>query len=376
MSTFNPNAALRVLVLGGYGFFGSRLARRLAADPRFELTIAGRSLQRAAAFAVAIKSANPVHALAVDADDPQLAARLREQGVQIVVNASGPFQEQDYAVARACIAAGAHYIDLADGRAFVCGIAALDEEARRAGVCIISGASSVPALSGAVVEALGEGLRLSHIDIGIHPGNRTDRGLATVAAVLSYCGRPIRVWRDGAWTAAHGWSRHWRHAYPAPIGWRWTTHCDVPDLELFPARYPGVRSVRFGAGLELKLLHGGLALFAWLHRLRLLPRLSHFARPFKAWSDLFNDQGSDAGGMYVKVLGTDAQGKTTARLWHLIALNGDGPYVPTLAAAALLRKFAQGRMPAPGAMPCLGLLELGDFKAVIENLAIDMKRVV
>ena len=48
----------------------------------------------------------------------------------------------------ACIAAGAHYLDLADARDFVARIGTLDAAARAAGVAIISGASSVPALVG------------------------------------------------------------------------------------------------------------------------------------------------------------------------------------------------------------------------------------
>ena len=53
---------------------------------------------------------------------------------QVVVYASGPFQGQDYAVARACVRVGAHCIDLADGRAFVGGITAVHAEALAGGV--------------------------------------------------------------------------------------------------------------------------------------------------------------------------------------------------------------------------------------------------
>ena len=43
----------------------------------------------------------------------------------LVIHTVGPFQQQDFAVAQAAIAAGAHYCDLADARRFVCGIGAL-----------------------------------------------------------------------------------------------------------------------------------------------------------------------------------------------------------------------------------------------------------
>jgi hypothetical protein len=41
---------LKVLILGGYGTFGGRLARLLADEERLILLIAGRSLARAESF--------------------------------------------------------------------------------------------------------------------------------------------------------------------------------------------------------------------------------------------------------------------------------------------------------------------------------------
>ena len=49
-----------------------------------------------------------------------------------------------------------------------------------------------------------------------------------------------------------------RHVYPPPAGGRWLADCDIADLALFPQRYPGIERVRFGAGLELSVLHLGL----------------------------------------------------------------------------------------------------------------------
>ena len=41
---------IRILILGGYGNFGGRLARLLADDARLTLLIAGRSYKRAKRF--------------------------------------------------------------------------------------------------------------------------------------------------------------------------------------------------------------------------------------------------------------------------------------------------------------------------------------
>ena len=45
------NAAHRVLILGGYGFFGRLIAARLARAPGIDLLIAGRDLGKATALA-------------------------------------------------------------------------------------------------------------------------------------------------------------------------------------------------------------------------------------------------------------------------------------------------------------------------------------
>jgi hypothetical protein len=117
----------------------------------------------------------------LDSTDPDLALRLRKLGVSTLIHTAGPFQGQGYEVARAAIKAGCSYLDLADGRAFVSGITKLDAEARAAGVAVISGASSLPALSAAVVDRYrGEFSRLDAIRIGITSGGVIP-GVANVA---------------------------------------------------------------------------------------------------------------------------------------------------------------------------------------------------
>ena len=137
---------MKTLVLGGYGNFGARISRALAADAAIELLVGGRDLERATAFAQSL--AGRARAVRVDAQSPDLAQGLGYLGVDLVIHTAGPFQNQDYRVPQAVAAAGAHYIDLADGRRFVCDFpAALDGVFRGAGRTAVTGASTVPALS-------------------------------------------------------------------------------------------------------------------------------------------------------------------------------------------------------------------------------------
>lgn len=370
-----PVREAHVVVIGGYGFFGQRLVERLSAHASLTVTIAGRSLARAQALVNTLrpKARAALRAMAIDIHAPDFDQSLRALAPDLLIHTGGPFQGQDYRVARVCIAAGVHYIDLADGRTFVQDIATLDDAARQAEVLVISGASSVPALSCAATDHLTHDMAsVRSIDIGISPGNRTERGLSTIQAILTYCGKQLpSAGKSGE--RMFGWSGTWRHAYPAPVGERLMSPCDVPDLALFPLRYAGMPHVRFGAGLELRFLHRGMNVMAELARAGLIKDWSRHARWLKAVSDWFLHWGSDMGGMHLRVEGLDADGTARSRLWHLLAINGDGPYVPTLAAAALVRRFLEGTLPQRGAMPCVGLLTLEDFARETAGLAITMQ---
>src|SRR5262245_21998671 len=103
----------RVLVLGGYGAFGGRVVERLARVGGIEVIVAGRSEAEAKGFAarVAEGAQTKVNGMGLDAaaiPAPVLGRILPA----VLINATGPYQAQDYRIARACIAAGVHYIDL------------------------------------------------------------------------------------------------------------------------------------------------------------------------------------------------------------------------------------------------------------------------
>jgi short subunit dehydrogenase-like uncharacterized protein len=164
----------RVLIIGGYGNFGSYISRSLAAEPGIQLLIAGRSLDKASRFVSQLRAAAEPEPIALDIS-ADITATLAATRPDILIHTTGPFQTQGYAVAQACLRQGCHYIDLADARGFVAGIGRFDQEAREKGLLIVSGASSVP--------------------------------------------------------------------------------CLTADLELFPERYAGLRTLRFAAGTEIGLLH-------------------------------------------------------------------------------------------------------------------------
>jgi hypothetical protein len=227
----------------------------------------------------------------------------------------------------------------------------------------------VPALSSAVVdELLPRFARLDRIEHAINPGNRTPRGDATVASILGYCGRPIRVWRQGRWATSHGWMDSRRQVFP--FGRRRVGVCDVPDLELFPARYPQAHTILFRAGLELPLLQWATWCAAMLVRLGVVRDLARHASWMRRLSERFMHFGSDVGGMSVEMRGQGRDGSALHLRWWLEAGAGDGPQVPVTPAVVLARQLADGRVDAKGALPCTGLLTLAQIATGFDGFAL------
>ena len=358
----------RVLVLGGYGNFGARICRALAADQGIAVIAAGRHCSDALHTKTFAASLAPrISRLQIDMGLPDFAARLAACQAHLVIHCVGPYQAQAMTVARACATARIHYLDLADGRDFVINFSReMAEEARQAGIFMASGASTLPALSSAVVDRAAKSLaQIDSIQSVIAPGQHAPRGRATLEAVFSYAGKPVRVWRDGAWQTDTGWLGL-RQARVEGLKPRLAAVCEVPDQTLFPQRYAGVRTVEFHAALEIAIQHYAIAALAWLIACGVPLKLKPFAGIMETVAHWLDPLGSGTGGMLVKVTGRDAQGKAAAREFHLLALNNHGPEIPVMPAILLTRKLARAALTGspfapPGAYACMGFLTLDDF---------------
>lgn len=349
---------MKVIVLGGYGNFGARICRALSRDG-LEVVAASRDPERGhktAGFDEHIGKAR------LDLASPQFESDLRVLAPGIVIHCAGPYQGQDYRVARASLAAGAHYVDLADGREFVLDFsAALDAATKQVGRLAVSGASTLPGLSSAVVDALRSRFAtLDEIQISIAPAQRTPRGTATLKAVFSYVGQPFKWLKDGDWRTAYGWQELKRFHFTS-VGARWAAACDVPDLELFPPRYPGVRTVQFRAALEFGAEHFVLAAVAGLRRMGVPVPLERWASSIDSIARQFDRFGGERGGMLVRLTGSGQDGRRLQVDWNITAIGNHGPEIPCMPAILIARKLAAGGLTAVSAMPCMGLLTLDDF---------------
>ncbi|MFS8145357.1 DUF4166 domain-containing protein [Rhizobium sp. BR 249] len=378
-----------LLIIGGYGTFGGRLARLLGEEPRIRLLIAGRSLEKADDFVADMRSPKggagrlggndlgaTLHAVAFDRDG-DLAEQLTRLKPDLVVDASGPFQSftgDAYKVVQACIDLGIDYADIADSTGFVAGIGGLDAQAKAKGTFVLSGLSSLPALSFAALQAMAPHFsRIESVAAGIAPSAHVKIGLNVVRAIASYAGKPVAVLPGGRPAEGRGLIDAMRVTIAppdvAPLASRTFLLVDAPDLALLPQHIAGLQSTFTGVGTEPQALQRLLSFAARLVNLRLLPSLKPFSRALQAASHRFA-LGAHRGGMFVRAGGLDREGRRLTAGWHLIAEGDDGPFIPVIGVEALVRRLLEGQRPESGARPAAGELRLADFEAAFRRFSI------
>jgi Domain of unknown function (DUF4166) len=361
---------MKVLIVGGYGTFGGRLAQLLADEARLTLVIAGRSLAKATDFCRALGSKAVALPAAFDRDG-DIEAQLRALAPDIVVDASGPFQSygaQPYRLVEAALALDINYLDLADSTDFVTGIAQFDAAARARGLFVLAGVSSFPVLTAAVIRRLARDMqRVDQVTGGIAPSPYANVGLNVIKAIAGYAGRPVKIGRHAI---GHALIDSKRYTIAPPGGLPlWPIRfslVDVPDLEVLPELWPGLRSVWMGAGPVPAIWHRALTLLAWSVRLKLLPSLSPLAPLMYAAMNRLAF-GEHRGGMFVSVEGVGRDGRRLARSWHLLAEGEDGPLIPSMAAQAIIVNCLGGKSPEPGARAAATELELADYDALFRR---------
>lgn len=346
----------KVLILGGYGNLGGRIAQRLK-ETGVEVIIAGRNADKAE--------------VVIDAQGEALPAILQELKPAVLVNATGPFIEPEYRIAKACIHAGVQYVDIAGGREFVNHFITLNDYAKDRGIAAVTGASMFPALTTAVIEHfIPEFSRVEGVEAGVSSGLKTTRGLMSMRSVLSSVGEESRPFPTGEkQRKRYGWQDRHRVYYPG-LGARYMGHFDTPDLDVIPARYKDVKELRTSVGIGSLPLHWGLWLMSLAGRMGLPLKLEKDAEEMMKISRLFERFGDANGGVHVFVKGADHQGKALIKRLFLVSRRGDGPQIGAAPAVAMVRKLLNHQANA-GACACVGTVTLEEILAELDGYAIE-----
>jgi len=372
----NKVANLRILIVGGYGFFGTKLCDRIKGLPGLSVTIAGRDLGKAQSACAVLNGDGAAFTPLCFDRSKDAASQIGDRAFDLIIDVSGPFQsygETPYRLVDYAISRNTHYMDIADGADFVSGILDFDQAAKHAGCVVLSGVSTYPALTHSVISELAKEMdSVETVRAGISPSPHTEMGRSVVDAIASYAGRPFPVLKDAQVDVSYGLTETIRRRIAAPgkdpLDRLVFTNVDVPDGQLFFGHPKNIKTVWNGAGPKPAMLLQCLVGLSRLVRRRLFPGLG-FLAPFFHWVMRHVAHGPYRGGMFVEIAGLK-NGQTVRRDWHLVAEGDDGPNIPILPLVALIKKALAGQWPEPGARAPLGDVTLADYEAEFAGLAI------
>jgi len=367
---------MRILIIGGYGFFGQRLAELLGDEADLEIFLAGRNLQKAEIICEGFRGrAARFSALTLDRDE-RLDTQIGDLAPDLIIDVSGPFQAygaQPYRIVEYALAAGIHYLDIADGAEFVAGISQFNAAAKKKNLTVLTGVSTYPVLTSCAVDRLSESLdTLTDIRAGIAPSPHNDMGRSVVDAIASYAGKAFPVLQNGdlgqTYGLREGMSRTICASGKAPLDSLLFSNVDVPDGRVFGDYYAGLQNVWNGAGPKPVFLHRCLMGLAGLVQLRMLPNLLRLS-PLFHFCMKHIASGAHRGGMFVEVDGMK-DGDPTTRSWHLVGEGDDGPLIPVIPLAIVVKKMLKSERPASGARAAMGDVTLADYEAEFANYKI------
>jgi hypothetical protein len=370
--------SLTVLIIGGYGTFGGRLVELLEDEVALNIIISGRSFVKAEAYCRARKGACATLTPALFDRSGNLEEQLAQWQPDIVVDASGPFQNYGaapYRVIEACISLKINYLDLADGSTFVDGVAQYDPQAKQAGVFILSGVSSFPVLTVAVVRHLAQDMqKVQSIIGGIAPSPYAGVGDNVIRAIAGYAGQPVTLLHGGKEKTLYPLTETRRYTVAAPgfvpLRNKLFSLVDVPDLKVLAKLWPETEYIWMGAAPVPEIMHRALILFAGLVKHRLVASLLPLA-PLMALVMRYVRWGEHRGGMFVEVAGEDQSGHAVKKSWHLLAEGTDGPLIPSMAAEFIIRQILAGKRIKAGARTAVEDISLEDYQALFARRSIE-----
>lgn len=142
-------------------------------------------------------------------------------GVDLVLNMSGPFFAGSDSLALAALRAGTTYIDIGDDLEATETVLAMDSDAKRAGVALITGAGWSPGVSNwCAARLLDQYPDSDGVQVVWATHERDPGGLAPLRHMLHMAVTPCPVWVDRQWVPSAGFVPETaaQFSFPEPLG--------------------------------------------------------------------------------------------------------------------------------------------------------------
>ncbi len=256
---------MKIIVLGGAGDMARRAVRELAAEPQVTgVTVADYNLP--AAEALASQLGAKVTAVWVDANDHDcLVAAI--SGHDAAASGIGPFYKYEKLVARAAIEAGVPYVSLCDDYDAAQAVLELDEEARAAGVTVLTGLGWTPGLSNVLArKGAAQFDVVDEINVAWGSSASDSEGYAVILHTMHIFTGLVPSFQKGRTIGVPAGTGKEVVLFPPPVGRVNCYHLGHPEPVTLPRFMSGLRTVTLKGGLSEQPLN---ELAIWLGRLRL-----------------------------------------------------------------------------------------------------------
>lgn len=194
----------KILILGGYGYTGKLLAKHLLAQTKVQIIIAGRSEEKAKAFADELNDPR-MSARQADASDFEDLTKALEDATLCLVAA--PTTHHAETVIRACIAAHTDYLDVQFSSKKLEALHCVTEEVKQAGLCFITEAGYHPGLPAALIRYAVT--KLDVTESALTAGYLNMKNLPYTEAVdelmEGFLDYQAQVFKNGDWTKPSSW---------------------------------------------------------------------------------------------------------------------------------------------------------------------------
>ena len=326
-----------LLIVGGYGTIGQRIAADLAQDHVSRVVVAGRSGERAAQFAATL--GHGVRGRQIDVDDPaSIAAAL--DSVSLVVSC---IDQREPHLLRAAIAHGLAYTDITPHLMQRRPTEAMKTDAKGSGARIVLGAGLAPGISSMFArlgaERVGEVVRVeSNVLLSICD----TFGPSSRSYIMEEIALPYTVQIDSRPQAMHAFSEATQVIFPPPLGRR-TAYLFPFSDQVFFHETLGARTALTRLSLDPPWLGRTLAALVRLGVPALMRRRAGARERFNGLVGWLQQRyaGHDWYGLVVEVQGTGG----TVR----VSLAGHRQADATaIGAAAVVRALYEGEVEQPG----------------------------
>jgi saccharopine dehydrogenase-like NADP-dependent oxidoreductase len=218
-----------LLIVGGYGVVGRRIAAWLAPDFPGHVVIAGRRLDRAQSTCVQLGSGTRARRVDVDSRE---SVETALDGIEVVVSC---VDQREPSLVQACARRGLGYTDITPHLVFRNDIETLDHEARQSGARLLLGAGLAPGIANMMAAWL-----VRHIGPaeGIHTtvllSINDEYGPASTEFLLETMTRPFGILDAGNHRTVSPFTEPVQVDFPRPIGRRTAYLFPSSDVVSYP----------------------------------------------------------------------------------------------------------------------------------------------